>query len=155
MAADPSIAHGRESSLEHLASLNRAADSARAKWDRQGVAAALQVLQQQALPPAREIAAALLQWYQRPAQRQRDALELAQVAAARSCAFLRCANVACIGGPAAGQGEGSKRCRWVCVPGGGLVCGQVDLSKSGACSAGLHGVLCYAVPCCAVRAARL
>lgn len=35
----------------------------------------------------------------------------AQVAAARSCAYLRCANLGAEGGPAAGAG--GKKCRWV------------------------------------------
>ncbi|KAI3433883.1 hypothetical protein D9Q98_003685 [Chlorella vulgaris] len=39
-----------------------------------------------------------------------DGLALAQVAATRSCAYLRCANLAGEGGPAAGQGAGSQRC---------------------------------------------
>ncbi len=38
-------------------------------------------------------------------------LELAQAAAARSCAYLCCANLGGEGGPAAGQGVGSMRCR--------------------------------------------
>ncbi|PRW60171.1 hypothetical protein C2E21_1998 [Chlorella sorokiniana] len=39
------------------------------------------------------------------------ALEVAQATAARSCAYLRCANLGGEGGPAAGQGVGSQRCR--------------------------------------------
>jgi hypothetical protein len=40
-----------------------------------------------------------------------EALELAQAAATRSCAYLRCDNLAFgKGGPAAGPGSGSRRC---------------------------------------------
>ncbi|KAI3433913.1 hypothetical protein D9Q98_003715 [Chlorella vulgaris] len=56
-----------------------------------------------------------------------DALELAQAAATRSCAYLRCANLASEGGPAAGQGAGSQRCSkckvaWYC----GTACSHAD-----------------------------
>jgi hypothetical protein len=56
-----------------------------------------------------------------------DALELAQAAAARSCAYLRCANLADEGGPAVGQGAGSQRCSkcrvaWYC----GTACSHAD-----------------------------
>lgn len=44
-------------------------------------------------------------------------LALAQVAAARCCAYLRRPNVQQQGGPAAGEGEGSKKCRWAAVEG--------------------------------------
>ncbi len=64
------------------------------------------------LPPARRLAAALLAWWRRPEAQPAAALELAQAAAARSCAYLRCANLGGEGGPAAGQGAGSQRCRW-------------------------------------------
>ena len=40
-------------------------------------------------------------------------LQLAQAAAARSCAYLRCTNLGGEGGPAAGQGIDSQRCWWV------------------------------------------
>ena len=63
------------------------------------------------LPPATQLAAALLDWWRRPEQQQQDALALAQAAAARSCAYLSCANLGGGGGPAAGQGAGSMRCR--------------------------------------------
>ncbi len=63
-------------------------------------------------PPARRLAAALLAWWRRPKAQPAAALELAQAAAARSCAYLRCANLGGEGGPAAGQGAGSQRCRW-------------------------------------------
>ncbi|PRW59882.1 hypothetical protein C2E21_2002 [Chlorella sorokiniana] len=68
-------------------------------------------VQAQVLPPARRLAAALLDWWRRPEAQPAAALELAQAAAARSCAYLRCANLGGEGGPAAGQGAGSQRCR--------------------------------------------
>ena len=40
-----------------------------------------------------------------------DRLAASQAAAARSCAYLRCANLGGKGGPSAGQGVGSQRCR--------------------------------------------
>ncbi|KAI3433890.1 hypothetical protein D9Q98_003692 [Chlorella vulgaris] len=56
-----------------------------------------------------------------------DGLQLAQVAATRSCAFLHCANLAGEGGPASGQGAGSRRCSkclvaWYC----GTACSHAD-----------------------------
>ncbi len=62
-------------------------------------------------PRMRQLAAALLDWWRRPSAQQEQQLEAAQAAAARSCAYLGCANLGGSGGPAAGQGEGSKRCR--------------------------------------------
>ena len=63
------------------------------------------------LTAARRLAATLLDWWRRPGAQQEQQLEAAQAAAARSCAYLRCANLGGGGGPAAGQGEGSQRCR--------------------------------------------
>ena len=63
------------------------------------------------LPPARRLAAALLAWWRRPEAPPAAALEAVQAAAARSCAYLRCANLGGEGGPAAGPGGGSQRCR--------------------------------------------
>ncbi|KAL4421393.1 hypothetical protein ABPG75_010684 [Micractinium tetrahymenae] len=60
--------------------------------------------------PAQRVAALLLQHWARPEQVAADRLVLAQAAAARSCANLRCANLGLEGGPAAGQGRGCKRC---------------------------------------------
>ena len=68
-------------------------------------------LLQAVLPPTRRLAAALLDWWRRPRAQQEQQLEAAQAAATRSCAYLRCANLGGSGGPAAGQGEGSQRCR--------------------------------------------
>ncbi len=64
------------------------------------------------LPPARRLATALLAWWRRPEVQQVAVLEAAQAAAARSCAYLCCANLSGEGGPAAGQGNGSQKCRW-------------------------------------------
>lgn len=44
-------------------------------------------------------------------QAEADRVAASQAAAARSCAYLRCANLGGEGGPAAGQGVGSQRCR--------------------------------------------
>ncbi|PRW59997.1 Zinc finger MYND domain-containing 19 Q7TSV3 [Chlorella sorokiniana] len=70
---------------------------------------------------------ALLAWWRRPEAQAAAALELAQAAAARSCAYLRCANLGGEGGPAAGQGVGSQRCSacravWYC----GTACSHAD-----------------------------
>ena len=62
------------------------------------------------LPQARELAAALLAWWRRPERQPEAALERAHAATARSCANLRCANLAGEGGPAAGEGAGSSKC---------------------------------------------
>ena len=68
-------------------------------------------LRRSALPANRCVGAALLNWWRRPTAQQEQQLEAAQAAAARSCAYLRCTNLGSSGGPAAGQGEGSQRCR--------------------------------------------
>ena len=61
------------------------------------------------LSPLRQLAVALLEhWEQTGAPAEK--VELAQAAAARSCAYLRCANLGLEGGPAAGQGVGSLKC---------------------------------------------
>ena len=71
----------------------------------------LQQLRHKVLRPACQLADALLDWWRRPEAQQEQQLEAAQAAAARSCAYLRCSNLAGGGGPAAGEGEGSQRCR--------------------------------------------
>ena len=71
------------------------------------------------LPLVRSLATALLEYWRRPEAAEAGQLELAQAAAARSCAYLRCANLECEGGPAAGEGTGAKRCRWVGLEGMG------------------------------------
>ena len=68
------------------------------------------------LPAAAKLADLLHQWWQPAMQPERHAeaqLALAQAAATRSCAYPRCANLGGEGGPAAGEGVGSMRCRWV------------------------------------------
>ena len=68
------------------------------------------------LPAATKLADLLHQWWQPAMQQELHAeaqLALAQGAATRSCAYLCCANLGGEGGPAAGQGVGSMRCRWV------------------------------------------
>ena len=65
----------------------------------------------QLLQPAAELAALMQQHLALPAVEEERTLVVARAAAARSCAYLRCANVAGEGGPAAGQGVGSMRCR--------------------------------------------
>ena len=70
--------------------------------------------------PALAAAAKLMQQQreQRPwIEQAQELLEEGLAAAARSCAYLRCANLGGGGGPAAGQGTGSAKCRW------GLRCG--------------------------------
>ncbi|PRW56253.1 putative ATP-dependent DNA helicase HFM1 isoform A [Chlorella sorokiniana] len=100
-AAAPEQAALLEEVRQALAAYNAAAPSAR-----RPVAG----LWRPVLPPARRLAAAMLAWWRGPAVQQEQQLEAAQVAAARSCAYLRCANLGGGGGPAAGQGEGSLRC---------------------------------------------
>ncbi len=63
------------------------------------------------LPPAADLAALMQQYYALPAVEAERRLQLAQAAAGRSCAYLRCANLGGEGGAAAGQGAGSMRCR--------------------------------------------
>ena len=67
----------------------------------------------------RQAAALMQQYYALPAVAAERQLAVAQAAAGRSCAYLRCANLGGEGGPAAGQGAGSMRCRWVGLSGGG------------------------------------
>lgn len=66
------------------------------------------------LPQARSLAGTLLRrWWTLPSQAAAgEAAALARASAARSCAFLKCPNLAAAGqgGPAAGAGTGSKRC---------------------------------------------
>jgi len=76
------------------------------------------ILQRQVVPPARQLAAALLDWWRRPSAQQEQQLQATRAAAARSCAHLGCAYLSGNGVPAAGEGVGSKRCRW----GGQAVC---------------------------------
>ena len=64
---------------------------------------------------AAQLAAVVQQHWAEPAQQAQHRLALAQVAAARSCAYLRCPNVEQAGGPAAGEGLSSKLCRCVWI----------------------------------------
>ena len=70
----------------------------------------LDAIQRSSLAPARRLAAALWAWHQQPEQQAEHRLALARAAAGRACAYLRCANLAGEGGPAAGQGAGSSKC---------------------------------------------
>ena len=88
------------------------------------------------LEPTQQVAAELLSSNQQqqhdPAERQ---LALAQAAATRSCAYLRCANLGGEGGPAAGEGAGSMRCRWA------VGWASSELSCCLGCEAGRTGAL--------------
>ena len=100
-AAHTQLADALHRSLPHmLAGRGREADMPR-------VARGLKAC----LPAACRLATALQAWWGRPSQQQADQLEVATAAAVRSCAYLRCANLGGEGGPAAGAGAGSKRCR--------------------------------------------
>ena len=68
-------------------------------------------LLRQLAQPAAELAGLVQQCQDLPTVEEERRLAVARAAAARSCAYLRCANVAGQGGPAAGEGEGSSRCR--------------------------------------------
>lgn len=72
------------------------------------IAAAYQPL----LRATADLAARLLEAWATAEQQAAQQLELAQAAATRSCTHLRCANLGGEGGPYAGQGVGSMRCRW-------------------------------------------
>jgi hypothetical protein len=86
------------------------------------------LLRDEALPPAQALAQHLLQLsQQRPGQLADARLLLAQADATRCCAYLRCAQLDAQGGPAAGEGVGSKRCSgcrtaWYC----GAACQNAD-----------------------------
>ncbi|KAI7844407.1 hypothetical protein COHA_002001 [Chlorella ohadii] len=87
------------------------------------------------LPAAARLADLLRQWWQpamQPERHKEAQLALAQAAATRSCAYLHCANLGGEGGPAAGQGAGSKRCSachtvWYC----GTACSHADWWEGG------------------------
>ncbi len=66
---------------------------------------------QQLVQPAARLGSMLVELDRSPALSKERRLVLARAAATRSCAYLGCANVAGQGGPAAGKGEGSARCR--------------------------------------------
>ncbi len=72
----------------------------------------LQTLAGVLLPACAPLATALVAHWREPEQLAALQLQAAQAAAARSCAFLHCCNLGARGGPAAGEGAGSQRCRW-------------------------------------------
>lgn len=82
----------------------------------------------QALLPAASHAAQLLwRFWAQPETMAAANLQRATAATVRSCAHLRCPNLAFAGGPAAGKGQGSKRCSacrtaWYCSTG----CSRAD-----------------------------
>jgi hypothetical protein len=85
------------------------------------------VLRERALPPAEALSQVLWQHWQQPELQRAAQLELAQAAATRCCAYLRCAQLGAQGGPAASDGVGSKRCTgcrvaWYC----GTACSHAD-----------------------------
>jgi hypothetical protein len=87
----------------------------------------VEILREQALPQAEALAQLLWQHWQQPEQQAAARLELAQAAATHCCAYLRCAQLGTQGGPAAGEGAGSKRCSgchvaWYC----GAACQHAD-----------------------------
>ena len=67
-------------------------------------------LRPQQLRLIRTMAERLQQVWELPEQQEAARVQAAQVAATRSCAYLRCANLGSGGGPAAGEGSGSSRC---------------------------------------------
>ncbi|KAL4458607.1 hypothetical protein ABPG75_013472 [Micractinium tetrahymenae] len=94
--------------------------------------AMLQRYQRHALPAATALAVAMQQHWGEPEQQAAGPMELAAAVGTRSCAYLRCANLAGAGGPAAGQGDGSKRCGacravWYC----GTDCSHADWARRG------------------------
>ena len=70
----------------------------------------LAALRDRVLPLAEVSARVLQQRWSAPEPRAAARLELAQAAATRCCAYLRCAALGAGGGTAAGEGEGGKRC---------------------------------------------
>lgn len=72
-------------------------------------------LLRQMLGEAAQLAAVVQRWLALPPQQAAVRLELAQAAAARSCANLACAQLERGGGPAAGKGAGSRKCSGCCT----------------------------------------
>ena len=84
------------------------------------------------LQPLAALADLAHQGWQQSGQAAAARLELAQAASARSCAYLACSNLGGEGGPAAGQGIGSRRCGqcravWYC----GTTCSHADWCAGG------------------------
>ncbi|PRW57566.1 hypothetical protein C2E21_3582 [Chlorella sorokiniana] len=78
-------------------------------------------------PLAQAVAAALETFWEAQEVSKERALELARGSATRSCANLHCTNVGAVGGPSAGQQQGSSRCAacravWYC----GTACSHAD-----------------------------
>ena len=94
---------------------------------------------QQLVQPATELASLMQQYLALPAVEEQQRLVLARAAAVRSCAYLRCANVAGEGGLAAGQAASSMRCRW-----GGRVSAGACFN---CCGVRWRGQLCCAAAC--------
>ena len=88
---------------------------------------------------AAALARLLQQYWQLPEQQAAARLELAQAAASRSCAYLACANLGGSGGPAAGEGEGSKKCSVCRVSYCGEACSHADWRAGG------HRKVCQAL----------
>lgn len=79
-------------------------------FERQAASATPAQKRRDLLPLLSRLATALQAVWALPYEQAQARWEAAQAAAARSCAFLRCASVDRGGGPAAGKGEGSLRC---------------------------------------------
>ena len=82
-------------------------------------------LVQSQLEPARRVAALVEAFYQQPKQQAGAALELAQAAATRACANLRCPNVAGQGRDPSGGG-GQTEQEVLCLPGRALLLPRVQ-----------------------------
>ena len=100
MALPPALATSLAAGQQRVAALLRRKHT----WLLRNYAAEVQ-------PAAAELAAALQQCWQLPELRAATELDLATAASARSCANLHCANLEAEGGPAAGEGVGSQKCR--------------------------------------------
>ena len=123
--------------VEQLRAASGAAQAARAVGANRGADGgpdSLAVVQ-----PAADLARLLQQYWQLPEQQAAARLELAQAAATRSCAYLVCANLGGSGGPAAGEGEGSKKCRVCRVSYCGEACSHADWRAGG------HRKVCQAL----------
>jgi hypothetical protein len=94
--------------------------------------ASIEEAAQELAPQLRRLAELATQAWVLTGRAAESQLARARLAAARSCAYLGCANVAAEGGPAAGQGRGSKKCSgcravWYC----GEACQLADWREGG------------------------
>ena len=89
--------------------------------------------------PAAALARLLQQYWQLPEQQAAGRLEVAQAGATRSCAYLACANLGGGGGPATGEGVGSKKCSVCRVSYCGEACSHADWRGGG------HRKVCQAL----------